>query len=93
MPNTKSAERRARVSQRRHTRNKAVKSRLRTLEKGYRTAVTGGKQEDASAALRAAVSAIDKAAKKGVIPKARADRKKSRLSLRLKAKAAATAAK
>lgn len=93
MPNTKSAERRARTSARRNARNKSVKTRLRTLEKNYRTLVGSSKKEEAGTALRAAISAIDKAAKRGVIPKARADRKKSRLSLRLKAAAAAPAAK
>jgi ribosomal protein S20 len=42
--------------------------------------------------LRQAVSAIDKAAKRGVIPKGRADRKKSRLALRLQKTAAAAPA-
>ncbi len=91
MPNTKSAERRARVSERRHLRNKSVKTRLRTLEKGYRQLVAAGKKDEAGVALRSAVSAIDKAAKRGVIPKGRADRKKSRLSLSLKAVAPAVA--
>jgi small subunit ribosomal protein S20 len=95
MPNTKSAERRTRVSARRNARNKSVKSSLRTLEKNYRTVTAAGKKEEADKALRSAVSAIDKAAKRGVIPKGRANRKKSRLALRLKAvvaKAAAPAA-
>lgn len=73
------------MSVRRQARNKAVKSNLRTVEKKYRTAVTGGKKDEATQALRTAISALDKAAKRGVIPKGRADRKKSRLALRLKA--------
>lgn len=93
MPNTKSAERRARVSARRNARNKSVKSRLRTLERGYRTLAAGGKKDDASKALKAAVSALDKAAKKGVIPKRRADRKKSRLARNLNKVAAAAPSK
>lgn len=91
MPNTKSAERRARVSARRQARNKSVKTRLRTLEKNYRKLATAGKKDEAGTALRQAVSAIDKAAKRGVIPKGRADRKKSRLARRLNGKAAAAA--
>lgn len=83
MPNTKSAERRARVSTRRQARNKSVKTRLRTLEKNYRTLLESGKKDEAGQALRSAVSAIDKAARRGVIPKGRADRKKSRLSIGL----------
>jgi small subunit ribosomal protein S20 len=82
MPNTKSAERRSRVSSARHGRNQSVKSRLNTLEKKYSTLLASGKAEEAGKALRAAVSALDKAAKRGVIPKRRADRKKSRLASR-----------
>lgn len=88
MPNTKSAERRARVSARRHTRNQAAKSRLRTLERRYRTLLAAGKKEEAGTALKAASSALDKAAKRGVIPRRRASRKKSRLAVRLNAAAA-----
>lgn len=88
MPNTKSAERRARVGARRHARNKAVKTRLRTVEKKFRTLLAAGKTEDAGKALHEAASALDKAAKRGVIPKRRASRKKSRLALSLAAPAA-----
>lgn len=88
MPNTKSAERYARLSATRHARNKSVKSRLHTLEKKYRTLVSAGPTDEAKLALREAVSALDKAAKRGVIPAARASRKKSRLALRLAAPAA-----
>jgi small subunit ribosomal protein S20 len=42
-----------------------------------------GKKDDASKALRDISSAFDKAAKSGVIHRATADRKKSRLALRL----------
>lgn len=93
MPNTKSAERRARVGARRHARNKSVKTRLRTLERKYRTLVASGKSEEAGKALRDATSALDKAAKRGVIPKRRASRKKSRLAVSLNAKPAAAAKK
>lgn len=89
MPNTKSAERRARTSARRQARNRSVKSRLHTLERKYRSLVTAGKNDEAGQALRAASSALDKAAKRGVIPKRRADRKKSRLAQGLKAKPSA----
>ncbi len=89
MPNTKSAERRARVSTARHGRNQAVKARLHTLEKKYRTLVAAGKSEEAGKTFREAISALDKAAKRRVIPKGRADRKKSRLARSRPAGAAA----
>jgi small subunit ribosomal protein S20 len=93
MPNTKSAERRARNSARKHLHNHGVKSRLKTLEKNYLGTLSAGNPDQAAAAFRSVSSALDKAAKGGIIHKATADRKKSRLALRLKtAKAAPQAA-
>jgi len=83
MPNTKSAQRRMRNSARKHLQNRSVKSRLHTLEKSYLSLLGAGKRDDASKALQAVTSAFDKAAKSGVIHRATADRKKSRLALRL----------
>jgi small subunit ribosomal protein S20 len=83
MPNTKSAERRMRNSARKQLRNRAVVSRLKTLEKRYNAALKTGKKDEATTALRDATSAFDKAVKSGVIPRGTANRKKSRLSLRL----------
>jgi len=83
MPNTKSAERRMRNSARKHLQNRSVKSRLHTLEKSYLQLLGAGKREDATKALRDVTSAFDKAAKSGVVHRATADRKKSRLALRL----------
>jgi small subunit ribosomal protein S20 len=82
MPNTKSAERRMRSSARKHSANKSVKSRLKTLEDVYVAALKKDRAE-AEKALRSIISALDKAAKTGVIHRGKADRKKSRLSLRL----------
>ncbi len=73
-----------RVSARRQARNRSVKSRLRTLEKNYRALAAAGKPEEAAAALKAATSALDRAARRGTIPRGRADRKKSRLALHLR---------
>ena len=83
MPNTKSAERRMRNSARKQLHNKSAKSRLKTLEKSFLAAVSSGKKDNASNALRDVTSALDKAAKVGVIPKATANRKKLRLAVRL----------
>ena len=92
MPNTKSAERRARNSARKHAQNTTVKSRLHTLEKKYEVSLAGKQGADAASALRALTSALDKAAKTGVVHKSMASRKKSRLSLRLNASNKAVAA-
>ncbi len=83
MPNTKSAERRARNSARKQQRNRSIKSRLHTLERTYLELLAAGKQDDAAQAFRGISSAFDKAAKAGVVHRATADRKKSRLALRL----------
>jgi len=85
MPNTKSAERRMRNSARKNLHNRSIKSRIHTLEKNYLELLSAGKKEDAAEGLRALSSAFDKAAKSGVVHRATADRKKSRLALRLAA--------
>ena len=72
-----------RNSARKQSRNRSVKSRLKSLEKRYNAALKTGKKDDATTALRDAFSAFDKAVKGGVIPRGAADRKKSRLSVRL----------
>jgi small subunit ribosomal protein S20 len=91
MPNTKSAERRMRNSARKSTQNRTVKSRLHNLEKKYADLLGAGKKEDASTTYRELSSVLDKAAKTGVIHKAKANRTKSRLGVRLRAAATAAA--
>ena len=85
MPNTKSAERRMRNSVRKKLHNRSIKSRLKTIERAYADALKTGKKEDATTAYRNLSSAFDKAAKSGVVHKAKANRKKSRLAARLAA--------
>jgi small subunit ribosomal protein S20 len=93
MPNTKSAERRMRSSARKQSANTTIKSRLKTLERNYLEALKAGKKDAATSALRAVTSAFDKAAKTGVIHRGTANRKKSRLTIRLAAPAPASASK
>ena len=83
MPNTTSAERRMRNSQRKHLHNLSVKSRLRRLEKNYRGLLASGKKDEAAKLLPGASSAFDKAVKSGVMHRSTANRKKSRLSAAL----------
>ena len=83
MPNTKSAARRMRSSARRQARNKSIKSQLKTLEKNYLALTRSGEKEKASAALRSITSALDKAAKVGLLHPNTSARKKSRLTLKL----------
>ena len=83
MPNTKSAERRMRNSARKQLNNHATESRLKTLEKKFAESITAGKKDEAAKVLAAVTSAIDKAAKRGVLHRATASRKRSRLTLQL----------
>ena len=83
MPNTKSAARRMRSNNRKRLQNRAIKSRLKSLERAYSLALKGGKKDEAGTAFRELTSAFDKAAKSGVIHKGKADRKKSRLATHL----------
>ena len=88
MKRTHSGQKEARKSLRRHAHNRSIKSRLHTLERNYLDLVTAGKKDEAAASLGQIFSALDKAAKTDVIHSNTASRKKSRLSVRLAAKAA-----
>lgn len=79
MANHKSALKRNRQAAVRNARNTHVRSTMRSFVKQVRTAVSAGNQEEARTALERAVPYIDKAATKGVIHKASASRKISRL--------------
>ena len=85
MPNTKSAERRMRGNERKQLHNRSIKSRLRGVEKDYRGLLIGGKKDDAAKALPGVHSTYDKAVKSGVVARATANRKKSRLAAALNA--------
>lgn len=89
MPNTVSAERRARQSARRHTHNTSIKNALKTIEKRYLATVKAGKKDEVAKVFREVSSAFDKAAKRGIIHPAKASRKKSRLAARLQTATAA----
>lgn len=78
MANTKSAIKRQRIAEKRHERNVAVKSATRTFVKRARTSIAANAAE-AQTDLIAAISALDRAAKKGVIHRNNAARRKSRL--------------
>ena len=86
MPNTKSAERRMRNSERKSLHNRSVISKLRRLEKEFRTAAAAGKKDEAAKLLPGVHSAFDKAVKVGVVKRPTANRRKSRLALAIAAK-------
>ena len=80
MPNTKSAIKAARQNIKRRATNLAVLEKIQKATKKVKKAVAANKMDDAKAALKEAFAALDKAAKKNVIHKNNASRKKSRLS-------------
>jgi len=76
----KSAKKRIKVIAKKTMQNKMVKSRTKTAVKKLLAAAAAGDKAETQKALTAAVSAIDKAASKGVYHKNNASRKKSRLT-------------
>ena len=88
----RAARKRDRQNAKANKRNVAVKTRVHSAHKKLFKAADAGKVEEAEKELVSFVSGLDKAAKKGVISKNTANRKKSRAQLKLnKAKAAAAA--
>jgi small subunit ribosomal protein S20 len=83
MPNNASAAKRMRQEQKRRLHNRMVKSIVRTTITKARHALATGVESEA--AVRAAVSELDRAAKKGVIHRNNAARRKSRLMKQLNA--------
>ncbi|HEY0754686.1 MAG TPA: 30S ribosomal protein S20 [Ktedonobacteraceae bacterium] len=83
MPNNASAQKRQRQEQKRRLHNRMVKSVVKTNVTKARQAIVSG--VDTEAAMRAAVSELDRAAKKGVIHRNNAARRKSRLMKQLNA--------
>ena len=87
MPNIKSAAKRVKTSELKRQRNVANKSRINTARNSYTAALAEGDVASHAEAFKAFSSAIDKAAKKGVISKNAAARRKSRAFAKLAPKA------
>ncbi len=79
MANIKSAKKRIEVIDRQTMENKAYKTKIATYVKKYKNAVDTG-AENSSELLNEVFSLIDSAVSKGILQKATANRKKSRLS-------------
>lgn len=84
MPITKSAKKALRGSTRKRVFNLKRKENMKSSVKEVKKLLTDKKAEEAKSALALAYQAIDKAAKRGVIKKNTAARKKSRLSAAIK---------
>lgn len=85
MANTASAIKRVRSNNRKRVRNKITRTGTRTAIRSAREALGKGTTADARTATLEAISALDKAAEKGVIHKNNAARRKSRLMKKLAA--------
>lgn len=80
MPNTKSAIKAARQNLKRRVTNVNALEAIRKTAKAVKKLAAGTDVKEANKALSAAFAALDKAAKKNIIHKNNASRKKSRLA-------------
>ena len=85
MANIKSQIKRNRQNDKRRLRNRVVRGDTRSAVKNARAVIETGNAETAKVALKQAISALDKAAEKGVLHKNNVARRKSRLMKKLAA--------
>jgi len=83
LPVTKSATKQVRVTERRRLRNRSIRSQVKTKITKAERLIFSGELETAGTAVVAAISALDRAAEKGVIHANNAARRKSRLVKKL----------
>jgi small subunit ribosomal protein S20 len=82
MPHSRSARKRARQADARRLQNRSQRSALRTQIKKTLAAIEAGDADAARAELQKSVCALDRAARKGLVSKNQAARRKSRLARR-----------
>ena len=82
MANIKSQIKRNKQNEKRHERNKAVKTGLKTAVRKFREAAEAGDAAQAQELARDASKKLDKAASKGVIHKNQAANRKSAIARR-----------
>lgn len=87
MANTKSAQKNIRKTERQTERNRFIKSRIKTLAKKVTAASASGDSAVAKQAAIDYVSALDKAAKSGIIHDNKAGRHKAQMAALIAAKA------
>ena len=85
MPNIKASILSVKRDEKRHAKNAAEKSRVRTASRRVLEAVEKGDREEAQKSLRLAVKTIDQAAANRVYHKNAAARRKSRLAKQVNA--------
>lgn len=82
MSNTHSALKKMRQAERRRVRNQMIKSRVKSLIKKARVSIESGDLEEARVSVGEAISALDRAAERGILHHNNAARRKSRLMKR-----------
>ncbi len=87
MANIKSALKRIRSSERKRLSNKPIRTALKTYVKTANTTLAAGDADTSADAVVRAISALDKAANKGIIHRNQAARRKARLMKRFNATA------
>lgn len=83
MPRRRTSVKVTRASRKKHIRNVKIRQDLKKVLKKFLGLVNEKKVAEAKQMIANVVSSLDKAAKKGIIHKGTADRKKSRLMKRL----------
>jgi small subunit ribosomal protein S20 len=91
LTHSRSAEKRVRQAEKRRLRNRSIRGSARTQVRKVLPLISGGRLDEAEGAVREAMSALDKAAEKGVIHPNNAARRKSRLVLKYNAAQSAAA--
>lgn len=79
----KSAQKQARVAERRHERNKSTRSQVKTYISKAEKLIFSGELEAAREAVLSATVSLDKAAEKGILHSNNTARRKSRLIKKL----------
>ena len=80
MANTKSSKKDLRRTVKKRARNLSTRSALKTFIKKVKTVAATGEVASTQTALVSAISALDKAAQRGIIHKNQAARRKSRIA-------------
>ena len=83
MPNTKSAEKRMRTSEKKRQANRSVKGRVATTRRKFSETVESGDKAKSEEHFKQYCSCLDKAVKQGIVKANTADRSKSRAAVRL----------
>jgi len=84
MPRRRTSIKKTRVDKKRHLQNVKIKTELKKSIKKFLTLLTVKNAEEAKTLLKKIYSQLDKAAKKNILTKGLASRRKSRLTLRLR---------